>query len=135
MKAVIYTDGASLGNPGHAGAGFVIYTEDKELCRGSTYLGHQTNNEAELAAIKLGVQYAQKHGVSDAIVRVDSEWACNILNGEYRLRKAHLRPCVESIRTLIEQFTSFVIEWIPREKNTTADYLAKHAAETRKNLL
>ena len=41
----IYTDGGSRGNPGNAGAGWVIIDGDgNELSKNSKFLGTQTNN-------------------------------------------------------------------------------------------
>ena len=50
---VIYTDGASSGNPGPAGLGVVLLWRDRrrEIQR---FLGEATNNQAELEAILAG---------------------------------------------------------------------------------
>ena len=48
----IYIDGASLGNPGFAGAGMVAFDEDgHEMWRDSVHLGLMTNNMAEYEAL------------------------------------------------------------------------------------
>ncbi len=48
--AVLRTDGGSRGNPGPAGAGFVIERDGEIICRGGRFLGSQTNNVAEYEA-------------------------------------------------------------------------------------
>ena len=48
---MVYIDGASVGNPGKSGVGYVIYNEDRCLKKGSIYLGVQSNNFAEYMAL------------------------------------------------------------------------------------
>ena len=60
MKIKIYTDGASRGNPGKAGAGAVVYKDDKELFSLRKFLGVQTNNYAEYMALILTLQELTK---------------------------------------------------------------------------
>ena len=51
-KLFIYIDGASKGNPGKAGYGFLIYDEKKNLVEKSGgFLGITTNNVAEYFAL------------------------------------------------------------------------------------
>lgn len=52
MKFIIYTDGASRGNPGPASYGYAIYSEEGiELFKEGSYLGINTNNFAEYSAV------------------------------------------------------------------------------------
>ena len=52
MEWHIYIDGASSCNPGHAGAGLVVFDEfGNEIGRDSAYLGEMTNNMAEYEAL------------------------------------------------------------------------------------
>ena len=51
MVLQIFTDGASRGNPGEAGAGAVIFQNGEEIKRVVKYLGKKTNNEAEYTAV------------------------------------------------------------------------------------
>lgn len=53
---VIHTDGAARGNPGPAGAGWVVETMEGELvAEGCAYLGELTNNQAEYEALLLAL--------------------------------------------------------------------------------
>ncbi|GAI39967.1 unnamed protein product, partial [marine sediment metagenome] len=51
-KLILYTDGASLGNPGRAGIGIVIYNQNRDVIRRMTeFIGINTNNVAEYMAL------------------------------------------------------------------------------------
>ncbi|MHC5120004.1 MAG: RNase H family protein, partial [Planctomycetota bacterium] len=56
----LFTDGGSRGNPGPAGAGFVISSTggDPVLSRG-IFLGRTTNNVAEYTAVREGLAAAK----------------------------------------------------------------------------
>jgi len=50
-KVIVYTDGASRGNPGHAGIGIVFMDEKGNVVKEiSEYIGETTNNIAEYTA-------------------------------------------------------------------------------------
>lgn len=53
----IYTDGACLGNPGPAAAAFAIVYEGKVIHSTARFLGHATNNIAELTAALDGLRF------------------------------------------------------------------------------
>ncbi len=75
----IYTDGACSGNPGPAGAGVLLMYKDKKK-EISEYLGHGTNNIAELTAIKLGLGAIKPNALALPIkVYTDSQYAIGIL--------------------------------------------------------
>ena len=87
-KAVIYCDGASRGNPGEAAAGVAIRDQyGASLGTVSLYLGRQTNNQAEYAALLAGVLSAQILGLTDIEFRLDSELVVKQMNGEYKIKK------------------------------------------------
>jgi ribonuclease HI len=73
----IYTDGACTGNPGPAGIGVVLLYRGhrKEL---SEYLGHGTNNVAELTAVLRGLQ-AVKDPTLPVDVCLDSAYSIGVL--------------------------------------------------------
>ena len=62
-KYILMFDGGSRGNPGTAGAGFVIYKNDDEIFAGCAPLGHATNNFAEYKGLEIGLQYAIKNSI------------------------------------------------------------------------
>lgn len=46
----LWTDGGCQPNPGLGGWGYVLFDGDVEVCRGSGFLGHSTNQRAEITA-------------------------------------------------------------------------------------
>nr|GEX28052.1 ribonuclease H1 [Tanacetum cinerariifolium] len=74
---ILEFDGASKGNPGQAGAGAVLRTEDGNLiCRLREGLGIATNNVAEYRAMILGLKSALSKGFTSIRVMGDSKLVC-----------------------------------------------------------
>ena len=129
---IVHTDGCSLGNPGPAGAAVVILTpEGERLTSASKSLGRATNNEAEYAALLLGLEEARKLGAARVEVRSDSELIVRQVRGEYRIRKPHLMPLVQQARKAMAHFERVTLISVPRESNEEADALAKAAAASQ----
>ena len=126
---ILRADGASAGNPGPAGAGFVLTDpKGKELKRGSKYLGVATNNVAEYRALIAGLQAARELGATQVTVHMDSELVVKQMRGQYKVRNEGLRPLYEKVRREIATFVKVAFEAVPREQNKIADSLATAAA-------
>ena len=129
-EAVLYTDGASLGNPGPAGAGFVLASPDKTVVvERAIPLGETTVGVAEYRALIAGLSEALSRGIRRVRVYSDSEFMCRQLQGKYKVRAKNIRPLYEWARKLIGQFEDFQIEHTARDGNQRADALAKQAAQ------
>ena len=126
---VIYSDGASRGNPGPAGAGFAIYRGERLVEAQAQYLGEQTNNQAEYNAFILGLERALNLGAKEVVARADSELMVRQLKGEYKVRNAQLKGLYQRCLELIEKLEYFTAEHIPREQNAEADSLANRALD------
>ena len=127
---VIFTDGASRGNPGPAAIGVVIQDEKGNvICTISLCLGKATNNQAEYRAIIAGLEKAREMGATDVEVRSDSELMVRQLSGEYKVKNALLTPLYLKTQELSRGFSSFKVNYIPREKNSEADKLANQALD------
>jgi len=125
----IYIDGASLGNPGQSGAGIVTYDEQgNEVWRESIHLGTMTNNMAEYEALVRALRKACEMAITTVFVYTDSQLVANQLLGLYRIKNERLRKYLHEAKSLIENFHSFQIRYIPRERNRLADKLAKNGA-------
>ncbi len=136
-EAKIYCDGASSGNPGHAGAGVVIRLGEKphEDYKISEYIGIATNNVAEYTALIRGLKEARSLGLKKIEVFLDSELLVKQMKGVYRIKSAKLRPFWEEARNILKQFDSYRITHVQRELNKEADLLAKRAIKNfMKNL-
>jgi ribonuclease HI len=131
--AILRTDGASLGNPGPAGAGFVLETEDGQLvAEGSIPLAAATNNVAEYRAVIAGVRESARRGVRALRVLSDSELICRQLTGAYRVKAPALKPLHRQALNLLRGFATFSVEHVAREENRRADRLAAEGARKSK---
>ncbi len=132
VTATLYTDGGARGNPGPAGAGFVLTRpDDSVICSGGRYLGETTNNVAEYEALIWGMECARDSGVRTLSVYSDSELLVKQLNGLYRVKHPNLKPLYARARTLIQGFSMVKVNHVRREKNTVADGLANEAMDIR----
>ena len=125
---LIYTDGASLGNPGPMGIGIVIYKGDVRIEELSEFLGEGTNNIAEYTAVVRALETAHRLGEREVHIKSDSELVIKQLNGEYKVKDVNLRNLKRKIDELSKHL-EVTFEHIPREKNEEADALSKAAAK------
>ena len=127
-KAVIFADGASRGNPGPAAIGVTIKDERGRLITFiSQRIGRATNNQAEYRAIIAALEEATKLGANQVEIHLDSELVVRQINGEYRVKKASLKPLYQQVKQLQCLLPDFTITHIPRHQNTEADRLANKA--------
>jgi len=131
-KVIIYSDGASRGNPGEAGIGVVITDlRGRVLFEEGGPIGRQTNNVAEYAAAIRGLQRAIEMGAHDVTLRADSELLVHQINGRYRVKNPTLAVKLDELRNLARRLRAFRAEYVPREQNAQADALAKAASYGR----
>ena len=129
-KLIIYTDGGSRGNPGPAGAGAIIYDENRKvIAEISEFLGITTNNQAEYRAILAGIKKAVALQASEVEFYLDSELAVKQLNREYKVKNKDLAPLFLAVYNLTLRFTKISFTHIPRERNSEADRLANEAMD------
>lgn len=136
MNYTIYTDGGARGNPGPAGSGAVIYSNDgKVLKRIALYIGETTNNQAEYKAVVAALEYMVTL-LSDKIANptiqmyLDSKLIVEQMNGRFKIKNEGLKPLYWQIRDLIMKLGGAVtFSFVPREKNTEADELVNLALD------
>jgi len=127
-RLIIYTDGASKGNPGPSAIGAVIKDgQGKVISRISRSIGHTTSNQAEYRAIIAALEEAARLGAGKVDIKSDSELVVKQLKGRYRVKKATLRPLYQKVVQLIGSLEAFTITHIPRTQNREADRLANKA--------
>ena len=128
--ASLYTDGASRGNPGPAGAGVLLIDEKgRPILELNRFLGKATNNEAEYQALIAGLEAAEKLQLSRLRIFVDSELIVKQLHGEYRVRNPRLQPLFDEVASRLQRLSSYAIMHVPRERNQEADRLANEAVD------
>ena len=131
MRFFLFTDGASRGNPGPAGAGVLLKDEKGQvLMEASQFLGRMTNNEAEYRALLFGLTKAAAEVQGKTlVVLMDSELVISQLRGIYRMKAAHLRELLVEVKIKEQEFGEVIYKLIPREKNFHADALANEALD------
>lgn len=134
-RHTLRTDGGARGNPGPAGAGFVLEDSTGEVVRfGGRFLGSATNNVAEYEALLWGLATALDHGVSDLRVCADSELVVRQLTGVYRVKNEGLRPLFAKAKVLLGRFGTVEIVHVRREMNSAADALCNVAMDERRTV-
>ena len=129
-KYLLYTDGAARGNPGPAGAGAYICTDDGEIVAEiAEYVGETTNNVAEYRALLAGLKRLVHLGINEAEILADSELMVRQLQGRYRVKHPNLRPLYTEAVALLKKIPRHSIRHIVREKNKEADRLANQAID------
>jgi len=128
-RLVLRTDGGSRGNPGPAGAGFVIERDGEIICRGGRFLGSQTNNVAEYEALIWGLENVAALGSSEVVVYADSELLVKQINGLYRVKNEGLKPLFRRAVSLLKGFSQTRVEHVRREQNAEADAMANEAMD------
>jgi ribonuclease HI len=115
-RLVLYTDGASRGNPGPAALAVKILDENGcVLQRFSKFLGKRTNNEAEYEALIAGLRLAGSFTGGQVQCFSDSELVVKQLNGEYEVRNARLEDLWLKVRDLQKRFREVRFHYVPRE--------------------
>ncbi len=132
---LVWTDGASRGNPGLAGVGVVIQLgNEKKLY--SKFLGRNvTNNEAEYQALIFALEKVKalvgKKKAKKIKIKCfsDSELLVKQLNHQYKIENEKISQLFLKVWNLTIDFNEVNFFHISREKNQQADRLANEAIE------
>ena len=131
-KVIIYTDGASKGNPGDAGIGIVISSPDGTVLREiGEYIGKTTNNVAEYSALIRGLKEAADLGATQIEISTDSQLMARQLAGVYKVKSPNIQPLYAEAVNLIRHFADVSISHVVRELNKRADELANLGVKKR----
>jgi ribonuclease HI len=128
---------------GEGSAAVAIHFPNGLICVDWRYLGNfQTNNTAEWAAM-CDLLFTAFTSSSPAIksadlivITGDSKLVIEQLKGNWNVNKEHLVPYVEratAFLSAVTQVKTVLMEHLPREANTAADYGTKRALETKTN--
>ena len=130
MKARLFTDGGSRGNPGPAAYGFVLEAEDGTVldARGEA-IGVATNNVSEYRALVAGLERARDLGVDSLEVVSDSELLVKQMRGEYKVKNAALRELSLEAARLAREVGKVTYTSVRREHNELADSLVNEALD------
>lgn len=122
---VVYTDGASSGNPGPAGIGVVLSWQGRTRQFGRS-IGTASNNEAELRAVLEALRAIRRPSLP-VIIYTDSTYVIGALVGSNKVRAN--ADLIHSIREEMKRFTQLRFEKVEAHRgvpgNEAADHLAK----------
>jgi len=127
VKYKIFTDGASSGNPGPSGYGYIILDENDNVVRSSSkFIGHSTNNIAEYLGLYNALKEVSNLEPSFIEIFLDSELIVKQIKGEYKVRNEKLKEIYKRIVEILKNY-NYTITHISRQLNKNADKLAKDA--------
>lgn len=130
MDYIIYTDGASKGNPGPAAFGVVFERAGAAWKTFRQDIGPATNNEAEYEAVIFALKKL-KHLAGKKVTkassfefRADSELMVKQLNHEFKIQEPEIQKRFMTIWNALIDFGPVKFTHVPRERNRVADALA-----------
>lgn len=132
MKLVIEADGGSRGNPGVAGSGTVVYSDNKaEVLKEIAYVvgTKATNNVAEYRGLLEGLKAARELGATSVDVYMDSKLVVEQMSGRWKIKHPDMKVLAIEAKEIASEIGSVSYTWIPREKNKRADALSNVAMD------
>ena len=128
MRARLFTDGGSRGNPGPAAYAFVLEAADGTVLDAhGEAIGVATNNVAEYSALVAGLARAVEAGVRELEVRSDSELMVKQMRGEYRVKNRDLQSLFLDASRAAREIGQVTYVHVRREHNELADRLVNEA--------
>ena len=125
----VFSDGASRGNPGFAGAGYIIYDASGVVVEEKAFpLGITTNNIAEYTAVikaAIAVSALKPERVS---FRLDSELVVKQIKGEYKVKDEKLKVLFLELKSVLVGL-KYDVAHVRRELNKEADRLSNVGAD------
>ena len=128
-KVMVYTDGASRGNPGPAAAAFVIAHDDVPVLEYAEAIGKATNNVAEYTAMIRALDCCRRLGIKKLRLHSDSELMVKQMRGEYKVKHPDMLPLFAQARKLQDGFERVDFVHVPRAENAEADRLGNEALD------
>ena len=125
MRYKVFSDGASRGNPGLSGCGFIVYDDQDNIVKESAFpIGLSTNNIAEYTAVLEAAKYLDSnHKPFEADFFLDSELIVKQVNGQYRVKDSKLKVIYLELIKILSS-ANYTFAHVRREKNTVADKLS-----------
>jgi len=134
-ELLLYTDGASRGNPGPAAIGCVLDdAAGGSLQETGVCIGRTTNNVAEYRALLYGIELAARFSPGKLAIFCDSELLVKQMTGAYKTRDPKMRELKEKALGLLAGFKAYSIAHITRRENARADALANKALNKALNI-
>ncbi|MCO5603155.1 hypothetical protein L7F22_057302 [Adiantum nelumboides] len=119
-------DGAYRRQRNKPGGGFVILNEEKKeaLKKGiQLHLAH-SNNEAEYATLKAGLEECKSMGIRTLMVKGDALLIVRQVQGTLACKNSKLLQWLHEVKLLMKDFEAIQIQHILRQHNKEADNMA-----------
>ncbi|MCO5584556.1 hypothetical protein L7F22_038484 [Adiantum nelumboides] len=119
-------DGAYCRQRNKAAGGFVILNEEKKevLKKGiQLHLAH-SNNEAEYATLKAGLEECKSMGIRRLMVKGDTLLIVRQVQGTWACKNSKLLQWLHEVKLLMKEFEAIQIQHISRQHNKEADNMA-----------
>ncbi len=124
----INIDGASRGNPGPSGIGILIFRNNNLILNYGEFIGFHSNLFSEYIALKRALQFALN--IDDEVsIHTDSMTVVQQRQAKDKIRKKELKNLIREINNLEKKFKTISYKYIPRNKNTYVDLVAKKAID------
>lgn len=136
MNLIIFTDGASRGNPGLSSYGFLVKNKDGLILhQQGKVIGVATNNAAEYEAVYQALDYTYQFiKLPQNLylkIYMDSNLVAKQLSGIFQVKNSILKQYFNKIKKLETKFKQVDYNHIYREKNFLADRLANLALDKK----
>lgn len=127
LMVKLNVDGASRGDPGHAGCGCAIRNhEGRWLIGAAQNLGICSAYQAKLRVALVGLRLAWKQGFRRVIMETDSSTVHLLLTGS-NLAASEVNVLVSECKTLLNMAWTVEVKRVYREANYIADGVANWA--------
>lgn len=125
-------DGGSRGNPGIAGAGWVLKQNSAIVQAGYVYVGdHSTNNQSEYSGLIALLEAAVAMNCDSLNVYGDSLLVIQQMKGNWQIKDFKMRALHTAAIRLISQIGHVTFAHILRHLNTEADMLSNMAMDNQ----
>ena len=118
MPLKIYCDGS-----GDGGYAFVAYDDKQMMHHQSGNSPGITSNEAEYNAVLLAMQWLAEERIENVTLFTDSRLVAMQYQMKWKCKAKNLRPYLKAI-VILGKERNYKVEWISREENVMADFLA-----------
>lgn len=127
LQWILNVDGSSTDTA--SGAGIVLITpEGHKLEYAVRFKFPASNKEAEYEALIAGLRMARRMGAEHVVVRSDSQLVVEQVQRDYESRGEKMQEYCKMAKNLAKQFSTVLLERVPRQQNKEAGRLARVAS-------
>jgi len=125
-----YTDAAVNGNPGNAGIGFVILSEERYEQVSLPLNGKWNNHLAEFEAVIQALNWTETHLPDEPLLFLytDSKIVSESIRKKYA-KNPDFMLYTNKILEKLKRFNYFEVTWLPESRNKGADNLARQGLQ------